>query len=194
MRNVTYPRIEDYADAELIGLYHERLAHGGTPEATLAQLAPWSRDNARTPVQWDTTHAAGFTTGVPWLSVNPNYPDVNRARQVADPHSVLRYYQRLIALRRERPVLVYGTYEPLVPDEHALYAYVRRSSDDALLIIINTCGTPFTPGEELRAGVAAAGSVGALITGNTPSPAAAWDAEYGPWEARLYELDPHAPQ
>lgn len=188
MSNVRFPRIEDYADAELIGFYRERVRDGGDPDDTLAQLAPWSRDNARTPMQWDPTHAAGFTSGTPWLPLHTNYPDINRARQVEDPHSVFRYYQRLIALRREHPTLVYGTYEPLVPDEHALYAYVRRDTERAILVVLNTCGTPFTPGDELRAGVAAAGIPGDLITGNTPNPPAAWDTEYGPWEARLYWL------
>lgn len=188
MSNVTFPNITEYADAELIGFFNERVRAGADPDATLAQLAPWSRDNARTPMQWDTVHAAGFTSGTPWLPPNPNYPDVNRSRQVADPHSVFRYYQRLIALRREFPVLSYGSYEPLVPDEHALYAYVRRDTDHAILVVLNTCGTPFTPGEELRAGVAAAGTPGELMVGNTPNPPRAWDAEYGPWEARLYSL------
>ena len=96
-----------------------------------------SRDNARTPMQWDTTKNAGFTSGTPWLPVNPNYVTVNAAEQLARADSVFHYYQRLIALRKEMDVIVYGHYELLEPDHPALFIYTRTLGEESLLVICN---------------------------------------------------------
>ena len=84
-----------------------------------------SRDNARTPVQWDNTENAGFTEGTPWINVNPNYKEINAKAETADPNSVFHYYKKLIALRKENPIMVYGKYELLLEDSEELYVYTR---------------------------------------------------------------------
>ena len=96
-----------------------------------------SRDNARTPMQWDATKNAGFTTGTPWLPVNPNYVTVNAAEQLARADSVFHYYQRLIALRKEMDVIVWGHYELLEPEHPDLFVYTRTLGEESLLVICN---------------------------------------------------------
>lgn len=107
MTNIRLP-IEDYQDLEIQNLYRTRLA-AGIPEAEImASIYAKGRDNARTPMQWDDSLSAGFTTGTPWLPVNPNYKEVNAAAALADEDSIFYYYQKLIALRKQLPVLTEG--------------------------------------------------------------------------------------
>ena len=96
------------------------------PEEMLACIRAKGRDNARTPMQWDDTPNAGFTTGTPWIRVNPNYPFIHAAAQENDPNSVLNYYRALIRLRRENPVIVYGDYRLALPEDPQIFAYERR--------------------------------------------------------------------
>jgi oligo-1,6-glucosidase len=96
-----------------------------------------SRDNARTPVQWDGSEHAGFTTGTPWIRVNPNYKEINVANALADPDSVFHYYKKLIQLRKENPVIVYGSYELILDDHAEIYAFTRALDEDRLLVILN---------------------------------------------------------
>jgi oligo-1,6-glucosidase len=109
-------------------------------ERVLHALAVKSRDNARTPVQWDDGPNAGFTTGVPWLAVNPNHTEINAAAAVADPDSVFHHYRRLIALRHTHPVVVHGDYRLLLPDDEQVFAYVRTLDGTALLVVANFSG------------------------------------------------------
>jgi oligo-1,6-glucosidase len=96
-----------------------------------------SRDNARTPMQWDDSTNAGFTAGTPWINVNPNYKWINAKSQVHDPNSVFNYYKRLIELRKEHDIIVYGDFELLLPDSEEIYAFVRTLGDEKLLIVCN---------------------------------------------------------
>jgi oligo-1,6-glucosidase len=96
-----------------------------------------SRDNARTPVQWDATAQAGFTTGTPWLKVNPNYPTINAAQALADPNSIFYYYQKLIHLRKTVPAVVYGSYTLILPEHPQIYAFTRTLENERLLVILN---------------------------------------------------------
>ena len=93
------------------------------------------RDNARTPMQWTAGRNAGFTTGTPWIGVNPNYPDINAQDQLADPDSVFRYYQKLIRLRKAHPIIVHGSFHPLLEEDPAIYAYERRLNGARLLVL-----------------------------------------------------------
>ena len=95
------------------------------------------RDNARTPMQWDDTASAGFTTGTPWIKVGPDYETVNAKNEMADPDSVYNYYKKLIHLRKEKDIMVYGTYELLDPEDEALYVYTRTLGDQKLLVMCN---------------------------------------------------------
>jgi oligo-1,6-glucosidase len=96
-----------------------------------------SRDNARTPMQWDAGEHAGFTTGTPWIAVNPNYTTINAEAELQDPNSVFHYYKKLIALRKEYPVVVYGKYELLLPEDKQIFAYTRTLENEKLLVVCN---------------------------------------------------------
>lgn len=138
MTNVRFPSIEDYRDIESINMYKVAVGERGhDPAQVMASIYAKGRDNARTPVQWGHSVNAGFTTGTPWIKVNPNYTTVNAEQAVADPGSVFHYYRRLIALRKVHPVIVYGRYELILPDHPEIYAYTRSLGDDRLLVICN---------------------------------------------------------
>lgn len=138
MTNVAFETIDDYRDIEARNLYQSMVTEKGmTPGEALALLHAKSRDNARTPMQWDDRAQAGFTTGVPWIKVNPNYKDINVKQSLADPNSVFAYYQQLIRLRKEYPVFVYGTYDLLLDDHQEMYGFTRTFEDNRLLVILN---------------------------------------------------------
>ena len=141
MTNIRLP-LSDYVDLETQNLIAQRRA-AGYPEAEIeASVYAKSRDNARTPMQWDDTPNAGFTTGTPWLPVNPNYPEVNAAAALADPDSVFHHYRRLIALRKEYPVFREGDFTLLCPESEALFAYTRKTGEEALLVVCNFTDAP----------------------------------------------------
>ena len=138
MTNVAFESIEDYRDIETCNMYREYVEERGyDPQAVLATIHAKSRDNARTPVQWDAGAQAGFTSGTPWIKVNPNYRTINVAQALADPDSILHYYRRLIQLRKENPIIVYGRYELILDADEQVYAYTRTLPDDRLLVILN---------------------------------------------------------
>jgi len=95
------------------------------------------RENGRTPMQWDTTANAGFTTGTPWKKVNPNYKEINVAVQEKKPNSVLSHFKKMTEVRKQNPVLVYGDYELLLPEHEQVYAYTRTLSEDRVLVLLN---------------------------------------------------------
>ena len=103
----------------------------------MAYINEVGRDNARTPMQWDASPNGGFTTGTPWLIVNPNYTRINAAQALSDPDSVFYYYQKLIRLRHENPVIVYGIFRPLLTDSETIYAYERELDGEKLIIACN---------------------------------------------------------
>jgi oligo-1,6-glucosidase len=149
-------------------------------------IHPRSRDNARTPMQWAGDPQAGFTTGTPWIKVNPNYPAINVAQAQADPDSILHYYRRLIRLRRAEPVIVHGRYDLLLPEHPQIYAFTRTLDADRLLVILNFSAE--APVFELPAGLPAAGPQ--LLLANYPV-----EPEPNirrltlrPFEARVYRL------
>ena len=100
------------------------------------------RDNARTPMQWDDSENAGFTTGTPWIGVNPNYKEINAKAALADENSIFHYYRKLIALRKETPIIVYGHYALLEPDHESLYVYTRSLEEQKMLVICNFTKEP----------------------------------------------------
>ncbi len=139
MTNVPFESLEDFRDIESINAYHELVEqdHVLDGETMLRYLRYKSRDNARTPVQWDDTENAGFTTGTPWIMVNPNYKKINAKEQMSRADSVFHYYQKLISLRHEMDIIVYGDYELLLPEDPAVYAYTRSLGEEKLLILCN---------------------------------------------------------
>ncbi|MGN0264067.1 MAG: alpha-glucosidase [Oliverpabstia sp.] len=136
MTNYPFQTPADFRDIESINAYKEWCESGiVSHELFWPCITNISRDNARTPVQWDDSENAGFTTGTPWIQVNPNYKEINAKAEVADPNSVFHYYQKLIALRKKYPVVVYGKYELLLPEDEELFVYTRTCEDEKLLVV-----------------------------------------------------------
>ena len=145
MTNCPFPTLEDLRDIESINAFHELTEAGKVnPEDMMRYIRLRGRDNARTPMQWDDSANAGFTTGTPWIMVNPNYTEINAKTEMEDPDSVFRYYQKIIGLRKKEKVMVYGTYQLLDPDNEKLYVYTRTLDNEKLLVICN-----FTEEEEI---------------------------------------------
>ena len=139
MTNVRYP-LEEYRDIETLGMYHKYKALGWPEEKILRSIHARSRDNARTPMQWSGAENAGFTTGTPWLKVNPNYQTINADNQLSDPDSVFSYYQRLIRLRKGHPVFREGTFRLVLADHEDIFAYTRTTAAARLLVVCNFRG------------------------------------------------------
>lgn len=137
MTNVSYDTIEQYRDIETLNLYRERLDEGTSHEEMMLGIHANGRDNARTPMQWDTTPNAGFTTGTPWIGVNPNYREINVAAALASPGSILWHYQKLVALRKHYPILVYGDFQQILADHPQVFAWLRTLENETLLVVNN---------------------------------------------------------
>ena len=138
MTNYPWKDVSEFQDVDSWNNYNELVGKGiMTPEAGFRALKAKSRDNARTPMQWDDSPQAGFTTGTPWMQVNPNYTEINAAAQIGDPDSVFSFYKELIRLRHEMEVIVYGSYDLLLPEDENLYVYTRTYGDEKLLIVCN---------------------------------------------------------
>ncbi|MDR3068862.1 MAG: alpha-glucosidase C-terminal domain-containing protein, partial [Cellulomonas sp.] len=143
MTNAGFTSLDDYADLESLRYASAALGQGWVEEdEVLAGLAAMSRDNARTPMQWDASQHAGFTTGVPSRPVNPNHVTINVAAQRDDPHSVLAHYRRLVALRRDDATVALGRFAMLLPDDEHVYAFTRTWADDRLVVVANLTAQP----------------------------------------------------
>ncbi len=136
MTNVQY-EIEDYRDIETLNLYQERLEKGYSKEEIMRSIYAKSRDNARTPMQWNDGENAGFTKGTPWLKINPNYKEIHAEGQIGDENSIFSCYQKLIWLRKEYPVFVDGDFRMLLENDENVFAYTRTNTDSRLLVICN---------------------------------------------------------
>jgi oligo-1,6-glucosidase len=141
MTNVRFPSIEDYRDIETLNMYKEHVEeYGEDPQTVMEKIYYKGRDNARTPMQWDDSENAGFTTGTPWIQVNPNYKEINAKAALADPNSVFHYYKKLIQLRKQHDIIVYGTYNLILEDDPYIYAYTRTLGNEKLIVITNFSG------------------------------------------------------
>lgn len=137
MTNVRFDSIEQYQDIEIRNMYRERLEKGYAEKDIMESIYAKGRDNARTPMQWDDTENAGFTTGTPWLGVNPNYTEINARGQLQDENSVFHYYKKLIHLRKENSIFVDGDFTLLLPEDENIFAYVREYEGRKLLVAAN---------------------------------------------------------
>ncbi|MDT3425562.1 glucan 1,6-alpha-glucosidase [Paenibacillus forsythiae] len=180
MTNVKYP-IEDYRDIELLNLYKERIEGGYAHDDIMESIYVKGRDNARTPMQWDAAANAGFTAGQPWIRVNPNYTEINAAAELKNPDSIFHYYKKLIRLRKEHDVIVYGDYRLLFPDDKDIYAYTRSLDGTTLLVLCNFYGN--TVSVDLPAELA--GDKELLISNYSEITA---EGTLRPYEARMYLL------
>lgn len=174
MTNVQLP-IEQYQDLETLNIYNKRLAEGYPEEEVLRSIYAKGRDNARTPMQWSADANAGFTTGTPWLPVNPNYTSINAEAALADKNSVFWYYQKLIALRKQYPVFVQGDFALLEPEHPRLFVYRRAWQGEELLVVCNFGG------ESTRWELPAEWKKAEVLLANYPQPA----SELRPWEAMI---------
>lgn len=137
MTNATFTRLDQFRDVETLGHYAEEIARGVRPEDFIAGANANGRDNARTPMQWTAGHNAGFTDGAPWIEVNPNHADINVDADRADPDGVFAHYRTLIALRKELPVIVEGTYRLFAEADPAIFAYDRQLGDTRVAVVAN---------------------------------------------------------
>ncbi|MFD0048024.1 alpha-glucosidase [Actinomycetes bacterium NPDC127524] len=138
MTNVAFDTIDEYRDIETLNAYNELVGEGKmSKEEMMSAIYARSRDNARTPVQWDSSEYAGFTSGKPWIDVNPNYTEINAEKAMEDKDSIFYYYQKLISLRKEHSIIVDGTYDLILEDSENIYAYTRSMENEKLLVICN---------------------------------------------------------
>lgn len=177
MTNAAYG-IEEYQDIETLNMYRERLEKGYGREDVMRSIHAKSRDNARTPMQWDGGENAGFTEGKPWLKVNPNYREINAASQTGDEDSVFGCYKKLIRLRKSHPVFVEGDFRMLCMEDEDVFAYTREDGKEQLTVICNFYGrTVKCPPEGMDA-------PGELLIGNYKD--MDMPAILRPYEARMY--------
>ncbi|HEY2493827.1 MAG TPA: alpha-glucosidase [Paenibacillus sp.] len=187
MTNFHFQSIDDYRDVETLNYVEESIKQGVPEEKIMQVLWDKSRDNARTPMQWDNSENAGFTEGTPWIHINTNYIDINVDAALKDPHSIYHYYRKLIKLRKEHEVIVYGEYRLILPLHPDIYAYTRTLGEDQLLVILNFFEREpvFEFPNDLDVG-----SIGKLLISNYPvgSGNNLESLSLRPYEARVYKM------
>ncbi len=185
MTNYPFKTLADYDDIAVKNAYKALVDTGKVSAATfLANTAKVARDNARTPMQWNSSPEAGFTTGThPWLAVNPNYTQINAAQELADPASVYNYVRQVIALRAQSPAFVYGDYQDLDPTDPKVYAYTRTLETNQFLVVENFSSQPttYTLPNHLKAAHQLLSDYAA------PAEDQASTLHLQPWEARIYK-------
>ena len=137
MTNIKFDSIDDYNDIETLNMYKERISLGYTHEEIMQSIYAKSRDNGRTPIQWDDSEYGGFSTAKPWLSVNDNYRYINAKQCLTDKNSIFYHYQQLIKIRKSHDVIIYGSYQLLCPEDSNIYAYLRELDGDKILVVCN---------------------------------------------------------
>lgn len=141
MTNVRFDSIEQYKDIETLNMYREHTEqYGKDPADVMKSIYAKGRDNARTPLQWDASPHGGFTSGTPWLQANPNYTDINAEQALSDPDSIFFYYQALIRLRKQNPIMVYGDYRLWLEEDECIYAYTRSWKGKEWVVLMNFAG------------------------------------------------------
>ncbi len=188
MVNSPFAVIGDYRDIQALNYYAAAAAAGGVDlAALLVAMRKRSRDQARTPVQWDASPQAGFTTGTPWIAVNPDYPEVNAAAEVGQPDSVFEHYRKLIELRHDDPVVTDGAFELLLPEHPAIWAFLRRGHDAELLVAANFSANVVSAALPLEADWAGAAVVLTNLAEPEPNPLQPPpDLKLRPWESVIW--------
>ncbi|KAB8137555.1 alpha,alpha-phosphotrehalase [Gracilibacillus oryzae] len=184
MTNPGFDTIEKYRDVESFNIYNIKKAEGIPEEEILEILKEKSRDNARTPMQWDDKENAGFTTGTPWIDPAPNYPSINAEKAVSKRDSIFYYYQQLIKLRKEYQVITDGTYQLLLPDHLAIFAYIRENDQEWMLVVNNFYDkkVPFQLPEDIDT----FDGSGEVILSNYPEATEKVNKELLPYESFVY--------
>jgi oligo-1,6-glucosidase len=183
MANAPFGVIDDYRDIQAVNFHADAVARGDVDlTALLAAMGRMSRDHARTPVQWDASPQAGFTTGTPWIAVNPDHVTVNAAAQVDDPGSVFAHHRRLIDLRHTDPVVTDGDFALLLPEHPAVWAFLRRGADAELLVAANLSGDDVAVDLSLRDDWSGA----EVVLANLPDPGRPTGLVLRPWESVVW--------
>lgn len=180
MSNAYFAKIEDYNDVATLNEYQYQKNHGGDLKKFMQGVMFSCRDNGRTPFQWDTTANAGFSTGIPWIKTNPNYTTINEAVQENDANSPLNYFRKMVKLRKENPVLVYGKYTLLDKDNESVFAYTRELDGKKILVLLNFKDKP----ANANTGMSLSNAKILIDNYNTASA----DGTLKPYEAVIYEL------
>ena len=137
MTNVRFEDINEYNDIETLNMYKDRISKGYSHDEIMASIYAKGRDNARTPMQWDSTENAGFTTGNPWLAVNKNYKFINAEDCLQDKDSIFYHYKKLINIRKHNDTIIYGNYKLLLPEDKNVFAYSRKLNGDKIVVVCN---------------------------------------------------------
>lgn len=182
MTNVQFDELTDYDDIQSVNRARQMMEEGTPREEAMNYIYASSRDNVRTPMQWNAQPEAGFTTGTPWLGVNPNYADINVAESLKDPNSIYHFYKEMIALRRDNEALIYGSYELVLPLHKQVYAYKRQGESETYLIVVNV----FNDSAEVDLTLFDLKEL-VLTNYEVPNPLEQ-DIQLRPYEARLYRL------
>jgi len=179
MTNFPFTSVSEFNDIKSRHVYEEEKKDGKSHQEIMEMLGKNSRDNSRTPMQWNGQMNAGFTTGKPWMEVNPNYQQINVEKQLEDDYSILNYYKKLIELRKKYPVLIYGSYDLILESHNQIYAYTRTLGKEKMLIVTNLFDekVPFKVGMKYRK----------LLLTNYDEPPK--EDELRPYEARIYNVE-----
>ena len=140
MTNVKFESIEDYRDVSAKNMYAVAQANSQSLEEIMQEIWVNGRDNSRTPMQWTADEGAGFTTGTPWIKLNPNYKHINVVEALKDPNSIYHYYKKMIELRKHDELIIYGSYQLILPEHEQVYAYTRELNDEQLVVVVNMFG------------------------------------------------------
>jgi oligo-1,6-glucosidase len=187
MTNVRFDNIKDYKDIFSLNLYKEEIKPDGSNQKQIMEaIHKKARDHARTPVQWNGKENAGFTTGKPWMKVNPNYKEINAESALEDRDSIFYYYKKLIELRKQNEIFVYGRYIPLLADDENLFCYLRELDNEKLLVILNFYGKDavFKLPENIKIGKKELLISNYNITGDEDLK----ELHLEPYEARVYRI------
>lgn len=180
MTNANFKNITDYRDMPTLNEYQHQKEIGGDIQKFMQQIQFECRDNGRTPFQWDSSNNAGFSTGMPWIKVNPNYKVINAQAQQNDSNSVLNYFRKIVRLRKSNPVLIYGKYTLLDKENPDVYAYTRELDGRKFLILLNFTKKPSTVNIDIDP------DKSKLLLDNYTTPGIGKNML--PFEARIYEL------
>lgn len=186
MTNVVFDKVEDYQDVQSTGLYYSKLEQGMAHEDIMEIIRATARGNTRTPMQWNSEPNAGFTTGTPWIGVNPNYPQINVEAQEEDPDSILNFYKEMVTLRKSDDVFMYGTYDLVQENHPEIYAYTRTLGEKRVLILCNLKGKDTSIDLENMSV-----SSDQLLLANIPveEHESMTELNFKPFEARIYSLN-----
>ncbi|QDA73582.1 alpha-glucosidase [Listeria seeligeri] len=182
MTNVHFESLDEYRDIETLNMYKERKEQGHSHESIMESIYTKGRDNARTPYQWDNSPNAGFTTGTPWIKVNPRYNEINNEEALKNPDSIFYYYQNLIKLRKSTEIITTGNYCLLLPNDEAVFAYERYTNDEKLVVLCN-----FTEDEQIITDQNILNDIkkGTVLVNNVPN---IIEGTLRPYEAIVYQV------